>query len=191
MFKNEKKYKLIFALVLIGMLAFQLLYKNTKSDETIRTETLMRVEENLQRLEYLRNFFSQIDTSFYGLFTTRSGGFHFSYLNNNNIGIYFTPNLVTTEEVKKTVKFFHIREVWKYSNENFYRFGLELEGRKIFKIIVLAKSETSFIFPENSLIYAARVIKDLKPKEFYANERSLYYINESVAVYLSPDYVSL
>jgi hypothetical protein len=164
---KRNKY-LLFAAVTIVFI-FYFIFTSNKSDSAnyklIGNDSIVLANTNFQSLADTISKF--IDTAFFAEYRVKPNKYLFNYLNGDNKSIPFTLNDTLEDFIFNEAKIIPIYRIWHYGSENFIRFEVLSNAKKIF-LTVLSKNQDSIKGRDFEHISAmdfteAKMIKTLGP----------------------------
>lgn len=148
-----------------GAIFFVLAAVIFSADSLKKVESIFRYSSGgsgLRDLDEVENFTDSlkkyIDTSFYAEYRGKSDQFEFLYLIESGFGNSFLINDYVRLNIFETAKQLQIRRVWKYENENFFRFEIFSDEKINETLFVLESPDVGF----RSLFFANSGADSLK-----------------------------
>jgi hypothetical protein len=166
-------------------LLFSLTGCENLSEVDKRLNTISKIRWDAQRLEKFSIFLQErIDTNFHVQYRSKDYSYHFFYFRDGTIAGSFTPSTEVVETVAQECDHYQFRDIWKYDDENFYRFRIQDPGKAMGLVLVLKKGEGSFKFSPDSNIGNVEKTDNIDEiSKKFPNRRLTFAVSKSILIY--------
>ena len=158
---------------------------DTSTNVDKRIQVINKINGGRQRLEIFSDFFMEnIDTSFHIQHRSKDNSYHFFYFINGTISGSFQPSREVEGNIAQECEYYQFRDVWKYRDENFYRFLMFDRGKAMGLVLVLLKGEKNFQFSPDSKIGNVERVENINEINTKFPGRALTFsVSPSVLIY--------